>query len=50
LPLHPLFKSYDNGCPVAKDIWKTFITLPSHVDLTEDEIAYVIDHLQGFFN
>lgn len=49
LPLHPLFKPYDNGCPVAKEIWKTFITLPSHVDLTEDEITYVIEHLHGFF-
>ncbi|EMS77652.1 DegT/DnrJ/EryC1/StrS family aminotransferase [Desulfotignum phosphitoxidans] len=49
LPLHPLFKPYDNGCPMAKNIWKTFITLPSHVDLKDDEIAYVIENLQGFF-
>jgi len=49
LPLHPLFKPYDNGCPVAKEIWKTFITLPSHVDLKDDEIAYVIENLHGFF-
>lgn len=49
LPLHPLFKPYDNGCPVAKKIWKTFITLPSHVDLTVDEIAYVLDHLHGLY-
>ena len=48
LLLHPLFKKYDNGCPVAKRIWKTFITLPSHVDLNEAEIEFVIDSLHGF--
>lgn len=48
LPLHPLFKSWDNGCPVAKEIWKTFITLPSHVDLTEGEISYVVDAIGAF--
>lgn len=48
LPMHPLFKSYDKGCETAKKIWKTFITLPSHVDLTNDEIDYVIDCLREF--
>jgi perosamine synthetase len=48
LPLHPLFKPYDNGCPVAKEIWQAFITLPSHVDLTDDEINYIIDQLNRF--
>jgi len=48
LPMQPLFQKYDNGCSVAKDIWKTFITLPSHVDLTDEEINYVIEALQEF--
>ena len=48
LPLQPLFKPYDIGCPVAKEIWKTFITLPSHVDLTEMEVNYVINAIQEF--
>jgi perosamine synthetase len=46
LPLQPLFKPYDNGCPVAKDIWQSFITLPSHVDLTEEDVDYVIHNLR----
>lgn len=49
LPLQPLFKPYNNDCPVAKDIWKTFITLPSHVDLTDEEVNYVIDNINSFF-
>jgi len=48
LRLHSLFKPYDNGGPVAKEIWKTFITLPSHVDLTDAEIKYIIEHLHEF--
>lgn len=48
LPMQPLFKEYDNGCFVAKDIWQTFITLPSHVDLTLEEVDYVIHSLRTF--
>lgn len=46
LPLQPLFRAYDNGCRVAKEIWKSFITLPSHVDLTEEEVEYIIKKLK----
>lgn len=48
LSLHPLFKPYDTGCPTAKKIWKTFVTLPLHADLTDKEIDYVIDALLEF--
>ena len=41
LTLQPLFQKY-NSCPVAEKIWETFITLPSHVDLTDEEIDYII--------
>src|SRR4030042_3533202 len=43
LPMHPVFRPYPGNCPVAKEIWKTFITLPSYVDLTDEEINYVIN-------
>lgn len=46
LPLHPLFQRYDKGCPVAMEIWKSFLTLPSHVDLTDKEVEYIIDNLK----
>jgi len=48
LPLHPLFKSFDTGCDTAKKIWKTFITMPSHVDLTNKEVEYVLKALGSF--
>jgi dTDP-4-amino-4,6-dideoxygalactose transaminase len=46
--MQPLFQKYDKDCTVAKEIWKSFITLPSHVDLTDEEINYVLDALQEF--
>jgi len=46
LTLQPLFKKYNVDCPVANEIWKTFITLPSHVELTDEEINYVVDALK----
>lgn len=48
LPMHPLFKPYDKGCDTAKEIWETFVTLPSHVDLTNEEVSYVINALREF--
>lgn len=48
LPMQPLFKKYDTGCENAKRIWKTFITLPSHVDLTDEEIDYILNALENF--
>jgi perosamine synthetase len=50
LTLQPLFKPYANNCPVAEIIWENFITLPSHVDLSEKEINYVISELKRFDN
>lgn len=48
LPMQPLFQPYDNGCNVAKTIWKTFVTLPLHVDLKSEEVDYVIAALSDF--
>jgi perosamine synthetase len=48
LTLQPLFKPYAFGCPTAEKIWKDFITLPSHVDLKDIEIEYVLDSLSEF--
>jgi len=48
LTMQPLFKPYKKNCPVAEKIWKNFITLPSHVDLTDEEIEYIIDALSQF--
>jgi perosamine synthetase len=48
LPLLPLFKEYDNGCPTTKLIWKSFITLPLFVELTDREIDYILEALHQF--
>lgn len=42
---HSYFKQWENKCPVAERIWKSFITLPLHADLTQEEINYVITAL-----
>ena len=49
LTMQPLYKKYDIHCNVANTIWKEFLTLPSHADLSEEEIDYVIDHLKTFY-
>jgi dTDP-4-amino-4,6-dideoxygalactose transaminase len=46
--MQPLFKEYDIGCETAKRIWKTFITLPSHVDLIDEEVDYILNALENF--
>lgn len=48
LPMQPLFSSNNDYCEVAKSIWKNFITLPSYVDLTTEEVDYIINALIEF--
>ena len=48
LTLHPLFGKYNSGCPVSKEIWQTFVTLPLHADLTNEEIDYILNALKEF--
>jgi perosamine synthetase len=48
LTVHPLFKPYDSRCPVAEKIWKTFITLPLHAELTNSEVDYIVEALEEF--
>jgi perosamine synthetase len=50
LTLQPLFKPYAYGCKVAEKIWKTFITIPSHTDLTQEEVEFVLKSIVLFSN
>jgi perosamine synthetase len=43
LSLHPLFASYNRDLPVSNNIWETLLTLPLHVELTDEEIDRVAD-------
>ena len=50
LTLQPLYKKYNIDCNIANTIWKEFLTLPSHADLTNEEVDFVIFHLRNFYN
>jgi len=45
LSSQPLFKKWGGNCPFIEKEVNKFITLPLHVDLTKDEMGYVVDHL-----
>jgi perosamine synthetase len=50
MPLHhhPYFKQWDSANPNADRIWTSFVTLPLHARLTDEEIAYVLEGLHSF--
>jgi perosamine synthetase len=48
LPMHPLFKRYEQVTPVANKVWTTILTLPLFPDLSNSEVDYVIDALKVF--
>ena len=48
LTSQPLFKPYAKDCEFIESEANKFITLPLHADLTDDEVNYVIKHLQEF--
>jgi perosamine synthetase len=48
LTLQPLFKPYAKGCEFIEKEADKFITLPLHVDLTNEEINYIIEHIVKF--
>jgi perosamine synthetase len=48
LPLHPLFKGHREEIPVAMREWPKLVTLPLFVDITNDEIDYVLEALHDY--
>lgn len=50
LTMQPLFKPYASPCPVAEREYYKMITLPLHVDLTDQELDYILDNLKEFEN
>jgi len=48
--LHPYYRDngYDADVPVTEDVWKKLLTLPLYPDLTDTEVALVIDALKSF--
>ena len=49
-PLHhqPLFRQYKSQCPVSERAYDSFMTLPFHTSLTNDDIDYILSHLSEF--
>lgn len=50
LTLQPLFKPYASPCDVAENEYEKMLTLPLHCGLTDEEVNYVIKHLNEFEN
>lgn len=48
LTMQPLFKPYASKCNIAESEYEKMITLPLHSDLTNEEVEYVIHHLNKF--
>ena len=48
LTMQPLFKPYASDCQVAETEYLKMITLPLHADLKDEEVEYVVEHLQKF--
>ncbi len=48
LHLHPLF-SQSRQYPIADNIWKSFVSLPCHPAINEDDLNYIIYWAKEFF-
>jgi len=48
LTLHPLYKNYSADISMALRIWDEYVILPFYVDLSDEEIQYVIDAIISF--
>lgn len=48
LTMQPLFRPFASPCPVAESEYYKIITLPLHADLTDEEIEYIVEHLNKF--
>jgi len=49
-PLHlqPLFRQYKSPCPVSEKAYASFMTLPFHTSLENEDIDYILSHLLDF--
>lgn len=48
--LHPYYRkhNYEANVPVAEQVWQNLLTLPLYPDLTDDEVALVIDAIKSY--
>lgn len=50
LSMQPLFKPFAKDCSFIEKEADKFITLPLHADLTDEEVEYIIKHINTFNN
>lgn len=49
LSIQPLFAPWGSNCPYVESEANRFITLPLHAELTDEEVAYVIEGIKSFY-
>lgn len=47
--LQPLFKDFKTELPVTERVWQEIISLPLYFDMSDDDVATVIDKVKHFF-
>ena len=48
LSMQPLFKPYAKHCEISEKLHESFITLPLHAELTNEEVDYVVENINQF--
>jgi perosamine synthetase len=48
LSIQPLFKKWGNNCPYIEKEAQTFITLPLHCGLSNQDVFYIVDMIKKF--
>jgi len=48
LNMQPFFSQYSGETPVASEVYKHMCTLPLHMELTVEEVDYVVSALRSF--
>jgi perosamine synthetase len=46
--LYAMYKPYYRNLPVAESVWKQLVTLPLFPDLSDEQIAYIIDSVKSY--
>ena len=44
----PLFKKYSNKLPISESVWRDFITLPLHYDMSISDVKYISNKINKF--
>jgi len=48
LHLHPVFKGFKADAPVAERVWKRLVTMPLYPDMTDADVAQVVQAVKDF--